>query len=195
MEGQMTRTLWTIAFAALAFVVILVSVRNCRDNATRETDAVATSKVDAGTAAAEAERDTIGRLTPGAQRADSDLSSVLDRPRPPAPVVRVLVDTVAGAIDSSRWVPLSVHVADSLRYDSLSVAARAYRDSSRALLVRYPRLVAAQDSVIKYQRVLLDHPRPRRRWGLGCAGGYGAASTGGTVRVGPALACGLSYSL
>jgi hypothetical protein len=180
----------------LLVAVTFLAVKNCWDNRTRETDAVATSKVDAGTATAEAERDTIGATLPGVQRADSGLSAVLDRPRPPAPVVRVLVDTVAGAIDSSRWVPLSVHVRDSVRYDSLSVAARAYRDSSRALLVRYPRLIAAQDSVIKYQRVLLDHPRPRRRWGLGCSGGYGAAATtGGTVRVGPALACGLSYSL
>ncbi len=45
------------------------------------------------------------------------------------------------------------------------------------------------------ERARLDLVRqPRRRWGLGVSGGYGAVVTGGQVHVGPGVNVGISYS-
>lgn len=129
-------------------------------------------------------KDDVREKTPGVVRADSTLTGILRRPRPR---IVYVTDTVAGVIDSAAFVP-------KVAYDSLHSAATAYRDSTRALLVRYPKLVASMDSVIHYQARIIANPKPRRNLGCGPSLGYGATLSGQRIVTGPSVLIGCSYT-
>lgn len=128
-------------------------------------------------------KDSVRVAVPGVVRADSALTRVLRRS---APRVIYVTDTIQGVIDSSAFVP-------KVSYDSVVTAATNYRDTTRALLVRYPKLVAAQDSVIRYQARIIANPKPRRNLTCGVFAGYGATAGNGPVRTGPAALIGCGY--
>lgn len=145
-------------------------------------------------AAAAVAQDGVTRAAPGVAAADTGLTRILSHPRALAPPVVYVHDTVPGSIDSAAYVPAAALWASQAAYDSLARAATAYRDSTRAQLLRYPRLVAEQDSVIRYQRRQIDMPAPRRNWGIGVSAGYGPACVAGTCGLGPSVHVGISYS-
>lgn len=71
-------------------------------------------------------------------------------------------------------------------------------DTTRRALTDYRTLadstIAARGREVAALRRALEIGRPRRRWGLGFTGGYGATLTGGEVRHGPGLTVGLTFS-
>lgn len=192
-----------IAVVILGFAV-LFGVNYCRGR-TERNDAKAEQKTKDALADAHTQKDSAALQTPGVAKADSNLTHQIvkygdwdagygtvkytDRR---VPVVRWLHDTVG--FDSSAWVPKPAYVALAADYDSLRTAAVAYRDSSRALLIRYPRIILAQDTAIKYLQFRVDHPRPRRRWGIGGTAGYGVVHSGGAFPSGPGGVVGFTFS-
>ncbi len=90
-------------------------------------------------------------------------------------------------------------------YDTLAAAYTAldsaYQSAMTANAGLRTEVAVAETRIQALERVLgearaeLVRTKKPSRWGLGCAGGYGAAATGGVVRSGPALACGLTFRL
>jgi hypothetical protein len=193
----MTRTIVGIVAAVLLIVAAWLGYERWQDHVRAERTA-AEVKIEEHAGAAAALGDSVRTGAPGVAGADSTLTGILERPaRPPRPRVDTLWlrDTVPGAPDSAAYVPAAALEASQAAYDALAVAARAYRDSTRAQLLRYPRLVAELDSVVRYQRVLIEHPAPRRNWGLGISCGEGVVYVDHRVTTGPSCHVGLSYSL
>ena len=199
--------------AVVLALVLLLGVNYCRDKQSEERarneQRVDTWKPIAEEAtrratAAEAERDS----------ANARLARELSRPVPPIPSGSRVGDRTTPAASS-----LSTAVtADSMRrllaeeqraHDTTRAVlahTRARLDTTRTLaetfrleVERTHALVlaerAARDSLTEALTDLANTPKPRRRWGLGCAGGYGAVLAAGTVRAGPGLSCGVTFSL
>jgi hypothetical protein len=140
-------------------------------------------KALARSGAAEARVDTVWRTRP--------------LPRVPATPTKAEVESGAVPLDSLFAVLAAERTrGDTLqaRGDTLNTACTRLRNDCDVLAQRAVQLRTAFDSLVAAQRAVIAAPKPRRRWGLGCAGGYGAVSSGGTAHVGPGAACGLAFS-
>jgi hypothetical protein len=186
----MTKTAISIVLAVLLLVGGWIGYERWQDHRRAQRTAAETA-LEGATANVEASKDSVKVHEPGVAHADSNLTHATTQPTR-VTVIRWIHDTVG--TDSSAFVPRASYDTLWTEFADLRTAAIAYRDSSRALLIRYPRLVSEQDSVIKYQRIIINTPKPRRNWGLGISGGYGATSSGGKIVTGPSVNVGISYS-
>lgn len=205
-----------IAYSLAALVVaafVLVGVTYCRGKQS-EDRAKAEQRVDTWKPIAEDMRRRAVLAEAERDSANAALARELARPVAPIPTGSRVGDRTTPAASS-----LSTTVtADSMRrllaeeqraHDAtrgVLATTRARLDTTRALADRFRLEVerthalvlaerAARDSLTDALTTLANTPKPRRRWGLGCSGGYGAVLAAGAVRVGPAIGCGVTFSL
>ena len=105
--------------------------------------------------------------------------------------------------DSLRALPPTVDTV--VAYDTLAVAydrlSDAYAQQGQALAAlmtqadRDSARIGSLERVLAEARAELVKTRKPSRWGLGCAGGYGASLMGGVVHVSPAIACGVTFRI
>lgn len=163
----MKRPVVELIIAAALLVAVFLGVRGCRDRKATGTRAVATEKVKEATPVYDSLKRAYLTKDSATVRAGTRVTEVATRP----PVVPRDTMEIAGV----RYVRLDDFTRLRLRNDSLGTAALAYRDTVDQLREIPPKLIAAADTVIKYQKVLIEVPSPRRRWGLGVALGPGPA--------------------
>jgi hypothetical protein len=181
----------------LALAVLALIVRGCRDyrddvRLVEQHQAIARddstrlafrAAVDSAaralsrSAAAAARVDTLWRSRPGRARVDS-----------------VLMASVPDTVKLDRLV----HIVDTLlvRGDSLDQVCRELaNDCQRFRAAALLEQTASAREVADLKRALASAERGRRRWGLGCAAGYGAARVpaSGQVVVAPGVSCGLAW--
>lgn len=131
----------------------------------------------------------------------------VSRPIPPASVLdTIAVDMLRRMIEEQR-IEL-----DSLRVwgDSIEMRLAAARDTLTMVIAAGERYrlyaeltIGAQGRQIAAMQTVIDTPKPRRRWGLGGAGGYCSlyqradprvAAVRESIRSGPGVCVGLSFS-
>lgn len=192
----MTRTALGLILGVLLLVGGWFGYEKYREHQRTKHDA-ALGKVEVFSGEVAVTKDSVRIHEPGVARADSNLTHVLTRPALPKPTIHTggQIKTDTAVKDTTQYVTLASYNRLEQRRDSTAKEAEAYRDTTRLQLLRYPRLVAFQDSVTKYQRVALNTPKPSRRWGLGIGPGYGFALVKGRVVQAPTGTVTLSYRI
>lgn len=182
----MLRRYLVIVAAVVLVIGSTLLIGRCRDQA-HERRGAAEVKVTDASAELQALRIQYATLEGSVARKDKALTEVLARP--PRIVSKVI------QVQGEDFVPRTDYEAVVGRLDSTRVLATAFRDTVRALRLVPPKIAATTDTVTKYQRVLIDTPKPRRRYGLGFYAGYGATANGPlNVSVGPQVGVGLTFS-
>jgi hypothetical protein len=108
----------------------------------------------------------------------------------PAVQLRALLGQEQAAHEVTRGL-----LADAIaRGQALADSGQRLTLRAAELSVRVDSLQGAWRTLDRAYRELLAAPKPRRRWGAGCTGGYGAVASGGRGYVGPSATCGLAFS-
>ena len=120
--------------------------------------------------------------------AHSAIQPAIDRP----------IDSVTTDTASISMVPQSAYHTLASAYDSLQVAYQAQVEATaslRAEVTLGEQRIGALERTLGEARTELLKTRTPSRWGLGCAGGYGASLMGGVVHASPAIACGVTFRI
>jgi hypothetical protein len=132
-----------------------------------------------------------------AGRVDTLIRTVLRNPPPVRPVAppAAVLDTLGR--DSLRTL-VTVLEAYSDTVERENTVLRATLDTAQRVTADYRLLadstIAAQARQITALNVVVRTPKPRRRWGVGGACGYGLVAGGGRVSSGPGCVGGLSFA-
>jgi hypothetical protein len=183
-------------------IAVLAGVNWCR---ARKADARsrAEQRVDSATPIVAAYKDSLEQARRALARSSAGVAHVdtiwRTKPLPRVPATPTKAEVASGAVPlDSLFAVLAAEKArgDTLqaRGDTLNAACTRLRNDCDVLAQRAVQLRAAFDSLVAAQRAVIATPAPRRRWGLGCAGGYAAAVKSGAAVVGPGAACGLAFS-
>jgi hypothetical protein len=143
-----------------------------------ERDTALKRQADSLTVRLDAERAAFTRLRIRNQAQSGKLDSLLAA-LPDSSPLPALVDTLQAEAQACHS---ALGACDSVRV--ILLARVALRDS----------IIAVRDTALATTREFWEEAEQRsrpRKWGIGCAGGYGAVSSGGELKTGLGVLCGL----
>lgn len=170
------KSILTLAGAVLIVILGFIGWQKWRD-LQRDAATAAKTKTEVYIPKVAESKDSIKIHEPGIAVTDTNLSRGIRHvvTRPTVTTGGHITKDSSAAKDTTQYVTLQKYNELDSTYKALKEDAETYRDTTRLQLLRYPRLVAFQDSVTKYQKVQIETGHPRRRWALGFSLGPGVA--------------------
>jgi hypothetical protein len=194
------RERWLAAgITVLVAVVLLLLFKGCRDardNVRLDDGKKTLARDDTTRRTAIAATDTAAHRVDSTASSARSIDSAFQRGLARA---KTRVDTIlAEPVHDTTKIRELVHVVDTLRAEG-AAEAQVCTDLAndcqafRAQVMR-ERSATARELADTHEQLVIAE-RGRRRWGLGCAGGYGVARVpaSGQVIAAPAVACGIAW--
>lgn len=195
------RWLWPVVGAAFAGLLLGLWLGRGRP-----VDPVVLARVDtvlAEAPAAKAERDSLRNVAEKGVIISAKLATEAARLKRVADSLRQENRNVAVVGADTANTRDAIHPDMGHAYDTLAAAYTALETAYQAqveatahltasLTLAETRITTLEGALTAARAELVKTKKPSR-WGLGCAGGYGASLMGGIVHTSPAIACGVTF--